>query len=123
MSKRNRRHSIGPFHIGTRRDSFSRMRVGSFMSVVVLEPAEAVDAEDDDCELSRVTLCAMQLLSQRFLRITPGEKSCQGVADSETAKRVLQPNVLNNQSDVIGNSFSEAALFGEARCFVRPRPR
>ena len=26
MSKRNRRHSIGPFHIGTRRDSFSRMR-------------------------------------------------------------------------------------------------
>ena len=29
MSKRNRRHSIGPFHIGTRRDSFSRMRAGS----------------------------------------------------------------------------------------------
>ena len=32
MSKRNSRHSIGPFHIGMRRDSFSRMRVGSFMS-------------------------------------------------------------------------------------------
>ena len=26
MSKRNSRHSIGPFHIGTRRDSFSRIR-------------------------------------------------------------------------------------------------
>ena len=24
MSKRNMRHSIGPFHIGTRRDSFNR---------------------------------------------------------------------------------------------------
>ncbi len=34
MSKRSRRHSIGPFHIGTRRDSFRRMRCGSFMSGV-----------------------------------------------------------------------------------------
>ena len=34
MSKRNSRHSIGPFHIGTRRDSFSRMREGSFRSGV-----------------------------------------------------------------------------------------
>ena len=34
MSKRNSRHSIGPFHIGTRRDSFSRMRVGSLRSGV-----------------------------------------------------------------------------------------
>jgi YidB-like protein len=31
-SKRNSRHSIGPFHIGTRRDSFSRIALGSFMS-------------------------------------------------------------------------------------------
>ena len=32
MSKRNNRHSIGPFHIGTRRLSFRRIAVGSFMS-------------------------------------------------------------------------------------------
>jgi uncharacterized protein YidB (DUF937 family) len=31
-SKRNSRHSIGPFHIGTRRDSFRRIAPGSFMS-------------------------------------------------------------------------------------------
>ena len=31
-SKRNKRHSIGPFHIGVRRDSFSRIAPGSFMS-------------------------------------------------------------------------------------------
>ena len=31
-SKRNKRHSIGPFHIGTRFDSFSRIAPGSFMS-------------------------------------------------------------------------------------------
>ena len=31
-SKRNRRHSIGPFHIGMRRDSFSRIALGSFGS-------------------------------------------------------------------------------------------
>jgi hypothetical protein len=31
-SKRNRRHSIGPFHIGTRRLSFKRIALGSFMS-------------------------------------------------------------------------------------------
>ena len=31
-SKRKKRHSIGPFHIGTRRDSLRRMALGSFMS-------------------------------------------------------------------------------------------
>ena len=34
ISKRNSRHSIGPFHIGTRRDSFKRMRCGSLRSGV-----------------------------------------------------------------------------------------
>jgi hypothetical protein len=34
MSKRNSRHSIGPFHIGTRRDSFRRICLGSFRSGV-----------------------------------------------------------------------------------------
>ena len=33
-SKRNRRHSIGPFHIGTRRDSLKRILDGSFRSGV-----------------------------------------------------------------------------------------
>ncbi len=32
MSKRNKRHSIGPFHIGTRWLSFSRISEGSFIS-------------------------------------------------------------------------------------------
>ena len=31
-SNRNSRHSIGPFHIGTRRDSFRRIALGIFMS-------------------------------------------------------------------------------------------
>ncbi len=31
-SNRNKRHSIGPFHIGTRRLSFRRIALGSFMS-------------------------------------------------------------------------------------------
>jgi hypothetical protein len=34
MSKRNSRHSIGPFHIGTRRDSFRRILPGSLRSGV-----------------------------------------------------------------------------------------
>ena len=41
-SKRNSRHSIGPFHIGTRRDSFSRIALGSFMSglrIQAVQPA------------------------------------------------------------------------------------
>ena len=32
MSKRKRRHSIGPFHSGTRRLSFNRISEGSFGS-------------------------------------------------------------------------------------------
>jgi len=32
ISKRNRRHSIGPFHIGTRRDSFKRILPGNLRS-------------------------------------------------------------------------------------------
>jgi putative N6-adenine-specific DNA methylase len=43
MSKRNRRHSMGPFHMGTRRDSFRRMRPGSLKSGVssqALQPAK-----------------------------------------------------------------------------------
>ena len=34
MSKRNNRHSMGPFHIGTRRDSFRRILPGSLRSGV-----------------------------------------------------------------------------------------
>jgi len=40
MSKRNSRHSMGPFHSGTRRDSFSRMWVGSFMSGLRIQPVQ-----------------------------------------------------------------------------------
>ena len=42
-SKRNSRHSIGPFHSGTRRDSFERICAGSFMSGLstqAVQPAE-----------------------------------------------------------------------------------
>jgi hypothetical protein len=38
MSKRNRRHSMGPFHTGTRRLSFSRISDGSFMSGLSTHP-------------------------------------------------------------------------------------
>ena len=40
MSNRNNRHSIGPFHMGMRRDSFSRMRVGSFASGESTQPVQ-----------------------------------------------------------------------------------
>jgi hypothetical protein len=37
MSKRNKRHSMGPFHMGTRRDSFRRILLGSFKSGVSIQ--------------------------------------------------------------------------------------
>ena len=39
-SKRNSRHSIGPFHIGTRRDSFRRIALGSFMSGLSIQAVQ-----------------------------------------------------------------------------------
>mgnify|MGYP000290604229 CR=1 FL=1 len=40
MSNLNNRHSIGPFHMGTRRDSFSRIFDGSFRSGVSIQAVQ-----------------------------------------------------------------------------------
>jgi hypothetical protein len=37
MSKRNRRHSMGPFHMGVRRDSLRRILPGSLRSGVSIQ--------------------------------------------------------------------------------------
>ena len=39
-SKRNIRHSIGPFHIGTRRDSLKRIRLGNLRSGVNIQAVQ-----------------------------------------------------------------------------------
>ena len=41
MSKRNIRHSMGPFHIGTRRDSLRRILLGNFRSGVSTQAVQS----------------------------------------------------------------------------------